>query len=1059
MNYNDYYKARKIVVEIMKKDWLGPVKEDEIICDERPLDYYIVGKLYPQESTMEESNRSPSEDCGELEDDNLVSLSNSRNPSSFGLSFSLNGDINEFVISAKAAKYVLIERVVAQERLGFEDSDYKSNAYFWERMPLSINPISVDVTELKKSKFAKFELAHQLSVKVILHKVYSDDTKTISVTMINDEKSTGDFKYDCLKSVFQPEIVITAKRNQAFGNIRRNISLAGNSEKQENREIAELEMLYSKFMDYASGHGCAVSWEIDNLGYATLLRTDFLPDYELKQMMPTQTFKHEILQMKFLAEASQQQVISGLELLLSHYEEWIDDTEQKISSLALHHKPSAADNISKCRSTLQTLKNSVICMNNTDVFRAFSLANKAMFMQRKKMLQNTNKFTADDNITWFPFQLAFFVQEVISFAQPTATERNEVDLLWFPTGGGKTEAYLGIAAFVIFLRRLRNEEKSNGVTVLMRYTLRLLSFQQFERASALICACEIIRKAQHILGGEISIGLWAGLSLTPNKIEKADKILRGEKDEDAPSSNPAQFQKCPWCGEHISKSDYSCDFKNKRMIIRCGNLSCEFSAGLPVYLIDEEIYKYTPTFIVSTVDKFAQIALNSDTSALFGKSLGKLPPELIIQDELHLISGPLGTITGLYESAIRKLCECNGILPKVIASTATIRNAKEQIKGLYASDYTQFPPQGIDINDSFFANLSTREEKPARFYLGCMAVGTSPTTMMIRVFASLLYSTRYLIEQGYDEKVIDSFWTLTGYFNTLRELGGAIIRVVDDIQDRFTYLRTSKFRDIYPLTSQRKRYDLYKELTSREQSENIGNVIQNELKIPYKADGSTAPYDFLLSSNMISVGVDVGRLGSMVVVGQPKTTSEYIQATSRVGRETPGLVITTYNQAKSRDRSHYEDFLQYHSTFYKFVEATSVTPFSDRARDRALQALYVILCRNMVPQLFADKDAINFNRSISELEGIRQYILSYIEQVDPDEIDNAKADIEEIEVEWELKSARRNPQTDKLVYRKTRYTNESDALFQPDYNESSRFRVLNTMRSVETSVKVITKER
>jgi hypothetical protein len=490
------------------------------------------------------------------------------------------------------------------------------------------------------------------------------------------------------------------------------------------------------------------------------------------------------------------------------------------------------------------------------------------------------------------------------------------------------------------------------------------------------------------------------------------------------------------------------------MIISCSDSNCPFHKGLPVYLIDEEIYVHTPTFIVSTVDKFAQITLNRETSALFGLNKNYLPPELIIQDELHLISGPLGTITGVYEAAIRKLCENNGIYPKVVASTATIRNAKEQIKALYASDYTQFPPQGIDINDSFFAEISTKAEKPARLYFGCMAIGTSPTTMMIRVMTSLLYAARYLAELGYDERIIDSFWTITGYFNTLRELGGAIVRVFDDIQDRFNYLRDTKFKALYPLVSAKKRFVNLKELTSREKSKDIGKAIQ-DLKIPYKKDGSTDPFDFLLSSNMISVGVDVGRLGSMVVVGQPKTTSEYIQATSRVGRETPGLVVTTYNQAKSRDRSHYEDFTQYHASFYKYVEATSVTPFSDRARDRTMQALYITLCRNLIDVLSNENSAVNFRRNMEELKEIREYILQYVDLVDPTERNNVLSDIDEIEYEWEQKADRRDKP---LRYKKNQYSRQDEALFEPDYCEDSRFRILNTMRSVETSITVMTNE-
>ena len=1049
MDYGKYYEARGTVERIISRDLLGPVSKNEIICDDRPLEYYILGKLYPQGAGVNDANRSTSEDCGELDDEAGVSLSNSKNPSSFGISFAVPASAKELIINTKAAQYCLISEKEAKQELGFEEGKYKKNAHFWRRIEQSLSMIRVDLGELSVGHVKKEQLLEMLSLRVLLHKIYPDGSKTISVSMVNEWVSDNNYLNDGLHSFFQPEISVTLNSDQYFCDVRRNIHL------NQNEELAELELLYSKIGNYASGHGCAVNWDLDETRNVVRVYTTFFPRYEVYQMMPSTDFKGDILQMKVLATAQSEVVTDGLFSLVNAYKEWIDAREMEIGSLSQVHQHAATDNIRKCRATMDTLRSSIEVLRDDPLaFRAFALANLAMLIQWRQKLVNSGKYDCDEKITWFPFQLAFFVQEIVSLVKTNSRYRKNVDLLWFPTGGGKTEAYLGIAAFAIFYRRLIHGECGKGVTVLMRYTLRLLSFQQFERAAALVCACEKIRREQQIPGGEIGIGLWAGRALTPNTIDMAEKILRGESDDEAISSNPVQLRKCPWCKKEITERNYSCDKKKKRMLITCANKGCAFSNGLPVYLIDEEIYEHTPAFMVATIDKFAQVALNYDTAALFGRSKGLLPPELIIQDELHLISGPLGTITGLYEAGIRKLCESKGVFPKIIASTATIRNAEEQIRALYSSPYTQFPPQGLDITDSFFAKISTRDKKPARLYLGCMAIGTSPTTMMIRALASLLYASRYIAEQGYEDKVVDSYWTITGYFNTLRELGGAIVRVVDDIQDRFDYLRTSKFAAAYPLKKAKKRYDTYKELTSREKSENIGNVIQNELMEEYKSDGSTSPFDFLLSSNMISVGVDVGRLGAMVVVGQPKTTSEYIQATSRVGRESPGVVLTTYNQAKSRDRSHYEDFIQYHQTFYRYVESTSVTPFSDRARDRALQALYVLLCRNIVPALSADSDAANYSRSIKELKEIRDYIVDYVSQVDPTEVEHVKRDLDEIEEDWEERASRRK----ELRYRKTQYMSSDDALFDPDYCENSRFRVLNTMRSVETTVKVSTTE-
>ena len=1055
MNFDDYYNARSKITEIMEKDFLGPLANDEIICDERPLDYYIVGKLYPQKSDANDLINMSADDAGELDEEDNISLCNDYNPSSFGISFSVNPDITSFTISAKVASYFPIDREVARERLKFTDESYKEKTMFWQRNELKIQNIPVHMKDLIKGKKLEIYIENtKLSISIFWHKEYSDGTRTITVSMINrwiaNQKSRESYIDECTQSFFQPEIKIIADTKSTFADIRRNIYL------NDDPEIQELNMLYSQVKDFASGHGCAVDWETDRDGSAVFLRTTFLPKHNLRLMMSTEKYrKSSFLKMNYLATTCSQKIIDELKSLADDYTQWISQQNKNANIFPEKYIGAVKRNLTRCKDTASLLLKSIDLLRDDTVFRAFCLANQAMFEQRKKGLINTGKYENDENIAWYPFQLVFFLKEIFSMVKIKSKERNLVDLLWFPTGGGKTEAYLGIAAFTIFYRRLKYGDKGDGVTILMRYTLRLLSFQQFERASALICACEIIRKKEKIGGGEIGIGLWVGKTLTPNKIDDAAKILDGKKEANAENGNPEQFKKCPWCGSELTRKNYHPDTIKKRLLIKCANSKCDFKDGLPVYLIDEEIYTHAPSFIIGTIDKFAQLALNEETASIFGKGLEKKPPELIIQDELHLISGPLGTITGLYEPAIRKLCEDNGVFPKIIASTATIRNAAEQIKHLYSTGFTQFPPQGIDINDTFFSVISTEKQRPARLYFGCMAIGTSPTTMMIRVMSSLLFATRYLTSLGYNEKVIDSFWTITSYFNTLRELGGAIIRVVDNIQDRFQYLKKTKFSTLYPLTDGPSRFDHYKELTSRIKGEDIGNVIQNELKVPYKADRSTRPYDFLLCSNMISVGVDISRLGAMVVVGQPKTSSEYIQATSRVGRETPGLVITTYNQSKSRDRSHYEKFFQYHGSFYRFVEATSITPFSSRARDRALQALYVILCRYMIPSLKSDSDAINFDRRIPELNNIRKYIIDYVKTVDPDECDGLICDLAEIEAEWERKTSKRSGE---LKYRHTKNFQQDIFLFEPEYKEDSRFRVLNAMRSVETMVKVIVKD-
>lgn len=1050
MEYQKYYEARDIVTEILRKDLIGPVEENEIICKDRPLEYYITGKLYPQYSDANVAGAVSSEDIGEIEDETGISLANGSNPSSCGITFQLAQGVSDIHICARAFRYEQTDYDTAKEELGFAEGEYQSSDPFWKRQPANEYEKTILLGELKTGEAKIENMGDELYLHILLHRVYQDGSRTVTVSLVNNNKLAQQSRTrrddEVLLSFFQPEISIAANPENSFEDVRKNIHM------NSDPELLDLEMLYSEEKSYAVGHGCAANWDLDEFGNCRRIYIDYLPEYEVLQMMPSLEFKGNVVQMQYLSEAGLKEITEGLNDLINGYEDWINSQNQKISKLPSLYQETAHQNMGKCLQTCEQLRKSVKCLKDPTVFYAFRLANKAMFIQRKQILESRGIAVRAESICWYPFQLAFFLQEIVAIAEPESREHDKVDLLWFPTGGGKTEAYLGIAAFTIFLRRLRYRKRGGGVTVLMRYTLRLLSFQQFERAAAMICACELIRQEEHIEGGEIGIGLWAGKALTPNKIEMADAILKGGQDPDSPESNPRQLEKCPWCHCDIQPEDYTCDIPAKRMRVRCSNPKCKFHNGLPVYLVDEEIYKYKPAYIVATVDKFAQIALREETSGIFGINEGLIPPQLIIQDELHLISGPLGTITGAYESAITKLCEYKGHKPKIIASTATIRNAKDQIRGLYGMDYTQFPPQGLSINDSYFAVQSDRDHKPSRKYMGLMASGTSTVTMYIRMTASLLYATRYLTGLGYDDDVVDSFWTITSYFNSLRELGGAIIRVEDDVQDRFSFLRTKKFARKYPLSPKcHKRYDHYKELTSREKSSDIGSVIQNELTVQYSSsDEGVQPYDIILASNMISVGVDIGRLGVMTVLGQPKTTSEYIQATSRVGREHPGLVVTAYNKVRSRDRSHYEQFRQYHGSLYRYVEATSVTPFSDRARDRTLQTLYVILCRYTIPELRGDNDAVNFRKGMPGTDKVKDYILNYVKQVDPDECGNVSAELEEIEDEWQRRAGR----TTKLKYRHDKYTKAEESLFDDDFEEGSRFRVLNSMRSVETMIDV-----
>jgi hypothetical protein len=330
------------------------------------------------------------------------------------------------------------------------------------------------------------------------------------------------------------------------------------------------------------------------------------------------------------------------------------------------------------------------------------------------------------------------------------------------------------------------------------------------------------------------------------------------------------------------------------------------------------------------------------------------PPDLVIQDELHLISGPLGTMAGLYEASIEALCvrEMNGhaVRPKIVASTATVRRAQDQIQALFARPLTQvFPPPGPDRRDSFFAKTMPTSKAPARLYLGIASQGRNPKVLMRRTVLALMGAAEraYRDAGGHKnhENPADPYMTVLGYFNSLRELGGARRILEEEVQNTIkAYGARRRIGEERGLFRDRKTFSEVIELTSRISTNKVAEA-RRRLECGFH---EAHRVDCAIATNMISVGLDIPRLGLMVVLGQPKTHAEYIQATSRVGRddERPGLVVTLLNFHKPRDRSHYERFRHYHETFYRSVEVGSVTPFSARALDRGFAGALVGLARH-----------------------------------------------------------------------------------------------------------------
>jgi hypothetical protein len=959
-------------------------------------------------------------------------------PSSFGMTFSIDLKATELQVTASWGHYQKeVSESLVSEKTG-------NSLRIWKRFPRGEKPHRFALKEGFLAPVAVDPNCPEVVVQGLVRK--RKDHWSVTLFLVNEQHEPERLRDSAW--LFQPELAAEAPDGSAIFYKKHNRLDLCNTDPTVKAENDHLAMLYRRHVEFAVGHGIGVSVEVSNdPNRAIRVRSKVVPSYEIPRTTPPKPEDAEInpafaklagliLDMKTLAESDPKQYRSKLGPLIEAYQEWIDREEKMIDDPSEGLEPyrlAAQQAIAHCRMTLKRIEEGLNLLDaDPKAAEAFQFMNRAMWLQRthsifaERVRQGEEpdfaKIDVPENRSWYPFQIAFVLLNlpgITNFDHPERSESPDAvaDLLWFPTGGGKTEAYLGLTAYTLALRRLQGtiEGRSgeNGVAVLMRYTLRLLTLQQFQRATALICACEDIRRDTLVKGDmrwgktPFRVGLWVGGNVTPNWTDDSDESVKaahgGKRRVGAigGAGSPHQLTNCPWCGtkidpgKHIKVEKYS--EGSCRTLIYCGAKfgQCKFSRkeapdeGLPVMVVDEEVYRRLPSLLITTVDKFAQMPWNGAVQMLFGQVNGFCerhgfrspevddkdshtsknnlpsartipqnplrPPDLIIQDELHLISGPLGTLVGLYETAVDRLCtwEVNGnkVRPKVVASTATIRRARDQVHGLFLRNLSVFPASGLEVTDNFFSLQRPSSEKtPGRKYIGICSPGRRLKAALIRVYVAMLAAGQVLFEKN--GSAADPWMTLVGYFNSLRELGGMKRLVDDDVRTRLRKMdgRGLANRTLYTP-------DTVKELTSRLGStaipetldllENIFDPVVLEAIKNRKKDEEyrPRPLDVLLATNMISVGVDVSRLGLMVVAGQPKTTAEYIQATSRVGRKFPGLVCTVYNWARPRDLSHYETFENYHATFYKHVEALSVTPFSAGATYRGLAALLVSLIR------------------------------------------------------------------------------------------------------------------
>lgn len=977
--------VRKGLIDFVRADLIGPAHGVDEVIEDAPYVKYMAGVLFPRESPVDESGSIGGIEASETDEDeaafdddiplpqeepkdeptasydsdgaihdDTVTLANRYKPSAIALTFALPEAAQYLKVMIRAAEYEGTTR---------PSPDGRRRNQVWQRRELTLDPICV---ALPLDGIAHYPIADGL--KFCLFVGRSPGRRIVTASLYND---TNEGQRNA-KTFYQCGFVLTCVDPDCDFAEYSNSDYTGGDE-----EELVLKMLYRDRKSFAIGHGCAADWTEGENGGAASLRTESIPTVVVPPVEPRMG-KDRYLSMKFLQGSSadpDSDIPMELNALCVAYESWIQKKEEYAKTeLPEPYKGVANANLTFCRMALDRIRHGIETIQNDPVIMdAFKLANRAIMMQQyhsrlpaRPLATEPAKLPSWDEYPeryWRTFQLAFVLMTIPGIVDETdcmrlgdkdVLTRDLVDLIWFPTGGGKTEAYLGLTAFLIFLTRLQNPAAA-GCKVLMRYTLRLLTSQQFQRASSLICACELIRALdpKRLGDKQITIGLWVGKSLTPNDEKAAAQAVRNLLKKGREGKNPFQLLSCPWCGTALDdKNKLGYVTYRQRHLFVCPNSgnaesSCPFSLEsnpLPVCVVDDSIYDRPPTLIIGTVDKFAILAWRNRVGEIFRVGGG---PDLIIQDELHLISGPLGSMVGLYESVIDFLCS-DGRRPKIIASTATIRRAQEQCMNLYARPMFQFPPSGLEASDSFFAVENPRS--PGQLYAGALpTAASSGLTAQIRSIAALQQGL-FLLQDQLSDEWIDPYFTLVQYFSSLKELGRAATFVKADIPEFLPTMHRT-----YGLskddTPDRRRYlHTSEELTSRRNEDEIPKILAR-LKKNYDPVGKydSQALDTVLATNMISVGVDVDRLGLMLIVTQPKGTSEYIQASSRVGRsvESPGLVFTLYNAGRPRDRSHYEQFRPYHDAFYRHVEPTSVTPFSPPALERALHALLVIAGRQI----------------------------------------------------------------------------------------------------------------
>lgn len=1100
------YEVRDELEQLVRRDLLGPwdgPDEEFAPGSSGPRERYLVGMLGPRHSATsvrDEADQLPDTESSVQGDGDaeLPEISTPQNAghmwaSSMGLSCTVPDDVDALHVAITWGSYAPRPVETAAGK--------RSRAWLREQRSHERE------IRLDGEPSSRVDLQDGVLLAVDVRR--RDGERVVQLVLVNAQQEPERNKDTAW--MFQPAIIVTALDGAAavFTPIDDPADAVAAT---DDGEDTHLRLLYQHHRRYATGHNVAVHPHVRAADErrAWKLETTWIPVFDVPST--TAVVEGVELGMDALAAASLADLGAALTPLVDGYDAWLDAQAARVRDLPADLRGTGAHAVDTARAVARRIRAGIELLTVPDAsghreaIAAFRFTNRVMALQRRHTTlarlrdeeglgyaEALARVADPRNASWRPFQLAFVLLNLppltdVAHPERAADRSATVDLLFFPTGGGKTEAYLGLTAFTFAVRRLQGvigegaEARSgaDGVAVLMRYTLRLLTAQQFQRAAALVCAAEVVRREDETAWGTtpFRIGLWVGGGVSPNWYgDAADQVAEAREAGKGKRVNVLQTLACPWCGTALrGHQDLHPEDVPRRVFLFCPNAegqdACPFSRtrsaeGLPVLTVDEEIYRYLPALVIATVDKLAQLPWRGFGGMLFGRvreqcprhgyrhadldqrvgctskhnAKGRWPaatsrpvvrlrpPDLIIQDELHLISGALGTTVGLFETAVDELCTWpvpggRETGPKIVASTATTKRARAQVLGVFGRELAIFPPQVLDVADTFFsAAVPVTPQQPGRRYLGICAHGVRLKSAEIRLAEILLLAGQTLFDTH--GGAADPYLTLVGYFNATRELAGMRRYLDDDVTNRVR--RNGKRKGLADRLAGTQMLEIA-ELTSRISSGDISEALK-KLEVGFDTELDTSgrrqgirddlrevfgskdsrggfrrkphpladrwdgrrragalPVDVVLATSMLQVGVDVSRFGLMVVTGQPKNTAEYIQASSRVGRDAarPGLVVTLYNWTRPRDLAHFEDFEHYHETFYKQVEALSVTPFTRRSLDRGTAGTFVAAVRNAVDTFSRNPDAQDVPLDGPVVARIVERMLRRAETVDGD---------------------------------------------------------------------------